>query len=90
MYTAQCIYCIALLLFLLFLFLPSISPVYDAMQVNGVDVVSLKVSEVEDMIQECSHITLTLLGKLAPNGTRGEYHNVQVNFLHEQMPPKWC
>jgi hypothetical protein len=39
-------------------------------KVNGQDVGSMKVPEVEEMVQQCSHITLTLQGKLAQNGTR--------------------
>ncbi|CAI8027711.1 Rho guanine nucleotide exchange factor 12 [Geodia barretti] len=39
-------------------------------KVNGQDVGSMKVPKVEEMVQQCSHITLTLQGKLAQNGTR--------------------
>ena len=67
---------------------------YSLPQVNGVDVVSLKMVEVEDIMHESSHITLTLLGKLAQNGTRGIYSQYTCGqgsrvrgqyYMHERL-----
>ena len=38
---------------------------------NGLDMLSFKHSSVVEMIHESSHVTLTLVGKMTPNGTKG-------------------
>ena len=67
----------------------SLSPVplppLSLLQVNGQDVGSMKVPEVEEMVQQCSHITLTLQGKLAQNGTRGK----DLHHSHNRHTQIW-
>ena len=62
----------------------SLSPL-SLLQVNGQDVGSMKVPKVEEMVQQCSHITLTLQGKLAQNGTRGK----DIHHSHNRHTQIW-
>ena len=47
--------------------------------------VSHKHGEVVDMIRDCSHVTLTVIGKLGGhNGTKGAYNDIQL-YVHVYM-----